>query len=217
MVKCKYCDNKFNRDAEPYYEVGYQRYVHQKCYDDAKAKNSNLKDLKLIKPGDKVNCRYCSQSFYLSGDEEYVQLPGIKRYAHKACADKPHNDKEILEDYICEKHNLSMITPNLIKQINQFIEKYNYTYREILGTLTYFYDIKNNDPYKNRDTLGIVPYMYKEAKAYWLSISNSKEINSNKKIEAYIPKKIEIIISPPKRNIKEKTQFSFLEDELNAE
>lgn len=31
MVKCKYCGIQFNRNAEPFVEVGGRRYAHKEC------------------------------------------------------------------------------------------------------------------------------------------------------------------------------------------
>ena len=37
MVKCKYCGIQFNRNAEPFVEVGGRRYAHKACADQHQA------------------------------------------------------------------------------------------------------------------------------------------------------------------------------------
>ncbi len=37
FVICKYCNQKFNRDIEPFVEVGARRYAHKSCADKVEA------------------------------------------------------------------------------------------------------------------------------------------------------------------------------------
>ena len=53
------------------------------------------------------------------------------------------------------------VNPRIRKQINEYVNTYNFTYSGILKALTYFYEIKEGDKDKANNGIGIVPYVYK--------------------------------------------------------
>jgi hypothetical protein len=79
--------------------------------------------------------------------------------------------------------------------------------------LTYFYEIKGNSIEKANGGIGIIPYIYKDAYNYYYSLWLARQKNENKVVETYIPEVKEIIIAPPKRKIKKRNLFTFLDEE----
>ena len=80
----------------------------------------------------KVKCIYCHQTF--DRDKySFVQV-SPRRYAHTECASKEQSrlkqeeaDKIALEEYIIKLLGDDFITPRVRKQINTYIEQYQYT------------------------------------------------------------------------------------------
>ena len=68
--------------------------------------------------------------------------------------------------------------------------------------------------HKDNITLGIVPYIYEDARAYFNSLSKIQNENKNQVIkENTNPKDIIIYIKSPKRKVRRKNLFSFLDEE----
>lgn len=53
------------------------------------------------------------------------------------------------------------------------------TYKQTLQTLQYFYDVKHNSITKANGSIGIVPYVYEEAKEYYQKIRQQQEKIAN--------------------------------------
>ena len=110
------------------------------------------------------------------------------------------------------------VPPRAKKQINEYIQEYNYTYSGMLKALIYYYEIQGGSTEKAHDGVGILPYIYNTAKEYYFNLWQAQQKNQYKTIEHYIPKEVVVKISPPQRNIPKRQRFSFLdEEEENAE
>lgn len=109
--------------------------------------------------------------------------------------------------------NYDYVPPRAKKQINQFIQEYNYTYSGILRTLIYFYEIKGGDKEAAHDGIGIVPFCYQDAYNYYYSLWLAQQKNETKEIETYIPKEIYVKIPNPKRETMKRKLFTFLDEE----
>lgn len=105
------------------------------------------------------------------------------------------------------------ITPRVRKQINTYIEQYQYTYSGIRKALVYFYEIKGNSTEKANGGIGIVPYVYKDAFNYYYSIWEANQKNQNKDVQEFVSKEKVIKIEPPKRNLRKRRLFAFLDEE----
>lgn len=165
----------------------------------------------------KVTCLYCGQIF--DRDKVSCVLASARRYAHTECAEKheaqkskEEKDKENLEKYILKLFNIKSIPPKVNKQIKEYLTKYDYTYTGILKSLIYFFEVKNNDIEKANGGIGIVPYVYNDAKNYYYTIWLAEEKNKNKVVVNNIPTQ-EIKILRPQRKIIKKKVFSFLDEE----
>lgn len=164
-----------------------------------------------------VKCLYCEQMF--NADKEEFVKPRTNRYAHKACYEKHENektqeeqDKEDLEDYIIETLGVPYITPRIQHQLKEMIEVRHYTYSGILGSLNYFYGIRGNSIERANQGIGIVPYIYDEARKYYSEIEMAHEINATRAQDYKIPT-IELTIVSPKRDVMRhrRKQFTFLD------
>ena len=99
-------------------------------------------------------------------------------------------------------------------QIQKFLQDHpEYTYSGIRRTLEYFYEIKKNSLDKANGGIGIVPWVYEEAKRYYYNQWLLSQKNAEKDIETYKPKIKDIIIKPPKRQPKKRKIFTFLDEE----
>lgn len=144
----------------------------------------------------KVKCPLCGEYFYRE-DEPYKIYKN--RFYHIKCyneLDKEELDKEKLEEYIKELYNIETITPLIKTQIKRYVSnEYNYTYSGIMGSLDYFYNIKKGDIHKTKG-IGIVPYVYEEARDYFAKLNNISDINRGIEINKNI---IDVFIKKPKR------------------
>ena len=163
----------------------------------------------------KVKCTKCGQIFDRDAIP-YIET-GNRRYAHKVCPLPPNpkeeEDKEKLEAYIKNLFKIDYIDPRIRKQINQYINEYHYSYSGILKSLTYFYEIKGNSLDKANGGIGIVPYVYKNAYNYYFAIWEAQQKNEGKVIEEYKPKVKEVVIPIPKRKVRKRRLFAFLDEE----
>lgn len=166
-----------------------------------------------------VTCIYCHQKFDRD-KEPYKQIEG-RRYAHAECATKQNEimaikrlqDLEKLENYIKVLFNEEEISEKNKRQIDLYITKKNYTYSGILKTLIYFFDIKKNPISKANGGIGIVPYVYEEAKQFYYNLWLIQQENLQKNLDEFKPQKVEIIIKEPQRIEKKKRLFDYLDEE----
>ena len=166
-----------------------------------------------------VICTICKKRF--DRDKYPAVLISSRRYAHALCAGalsekekKQEQDRQDLEQYIIKLFNLEHIDGKITLQIKRYLQEHpDYTYSGIKRTLEYFYAIKKN-PIKNANWgIGIVPWVYDEAKRYYYNQWLLSQKNSDKNISEYVPKVRNITIKPPKREPKKRKIFTFLDEE----
>ena len=72
--------------------------------------------------------------------------------------------------FICEYgfieklFGIGYVSAKVAKQIKDYRELYNYTYSGMLGTLVYWYDVKQAPLDKANGGIGIVPYIYEQGR-----------------------------------------------------
>jgi len=166
----------------------------------------------------KVKCKVCGRVF--DRDKEPFKQVSERRYAHLACAVAEENeksqaqkDKEDLEKYIMQLLGEEYITPRVRKQINSYIEEYNFTYSGMKKALVYFYEVQGNDKKKANGGIGIIPYIYRQAYEYYYSLWLANQKNENKIIVDYKPKVIEVRIASPQRKPHKRRLFTFFEED----
>lgn len=214
-VKCKYCQQKFDREKEAYVKPSSNRYAHAKCYLRQKALDPTIPELEIIDPTDIVICCICKKKINKKTDK-YKQL-SKGRYAHLTCAEieekREKTDAEKLDNYLMELFDWEYVQPRVKKQISNYIEEYNFTYSGIQKSLEYFYHIKGNPIEKANGGIGIVPYVYRDAYNYYYALWEAKQKNKGIKVRDYITEIKEISIPPPQRNLRKRQLFTFLDEE----
>ena len=166
----------------------------------------------------KVKCKYCGIVF--DRDKEPFKQISERRFAHLKCAIAAENeksqaekDKEDLEKYIMELLGEEFISPRVRKEMNGYIEEYNFTYSGMKKALVYFYEVQGNDKKKANGGIGIIPYVYRDAYNYYYSLWLANQKNEHKVIIDYKPKVREVRIVPPQLKPRKRRLFSFFEED----
>lgn len=123
--------------------------------------------------GKKLKCPVCGTF----NDKEETVFHN-QRYYCKVCFEnsrKESEDYRILIDYICDLYNLDVPNGWILKQIKDFKEQFNYTYKGMKTTLDYFYRIKQEEEPEEGMGIGIIPFVYDEAKKFYFDKKAVKE------------------------------------------
>ena len=133
-----------------------------------------------------VMCRECRKRFDKTKLQENIDwvMPSKNYYYHKDCYDlwvtKRKNKKDITEqkqdeeyirdifDYLARDLKVSFDGEKVGSQIKNFI-KQGKNAKGILFSLIYFYDVQKGDWNNSKGGIGIVPYIYDDAREYWRS------------------------------------------------
>lgn len=196
QVKCLYCGQSFDRLKEPFAKKS-NRYIHKDC---ALKKDPNAE---IIDPTNNILCFYCKKMIPKDNISRYISE---KVCVCDKCKDREPTDEEKLNEYLMKLFNLDYIDQALKKRAETFVTKNGYTYSGMLGTLKYFYEVLRN-PIPAKPTIGIIPYIYWEAKKYYIEIYQARANNKKSIIEN---KEFVVEISKPK--IKKKSfKYNFFE------
>lgn len=163
-----------------------------------------------------VKCPGCTLTFYRE-DEPHIFVKN--RYWHTVCYNEAQAKIEQsqgaikeLESYLCDLFDMDFVSPRIRNQIKTMVDKYNYSYSGILGSLKYWFEIKENSLEKANNGIGIVPYIYDDARKYYETVFYAHQ--QNKGIDEIDIETITIRISSPERRVKsQKTvDLEFLEE-----
>ena len=154
----------------------------------------------------KVKCAICGVTF----DRDVVQAVkhNGNRFSHYTCEpDKelvplPEKSKEDLDlqelkNYINNLYGKKCNWALINKQIKDYHSNNNYTYKGMMNTLYWFYEVKHNSPADSNGGIGIIPFTYDNAKEYFHSLYLAKMKNDNKDINSYTPKEVVVTIKNP--------------------
>ena len=147
-----------------------------------------------------VKCLYCGEKF------DRLSEPNVKigrRYAHKKCYEaqsnediKAQQDKHDFFEYIKqiygEDYNYILIS----KQAENYIKQYNFTYSGMLKSLKWWYEVKRNSKESANGRIGIIPYIYEDAKKYYYNLYLAQQ--RNKDIKEYHLEVKEVVIASPR-------------------
>lgn len=165
-----------------------------------------------------VVCKICGVKFNRD-KEPFVMISG-NRYAHKNCVEKIDNEQQKeeldlkkLESYIRKLFNEPNINAIVRKQIMNYRKDYGYSYSGILKTLMYWYDVKKNPTAAAHHNIGIVPYIWNEARDYYYALFLANNLNADKNIVDFIPRVKIIEIPPPRQKPKQVRLFDLGDDE----
>lgn len=170
----------------------------------------------------KVKCPHCLLTF----DRETVPCVHIKnRYLHLSCHEainsnitQEQQDEKDLDNYIMTLFKTTYVDARVKKQIKSMMLKYGYGYSGILKTLVYWYEVKKNSIEKANGGIGIVPYVFEDAKKYFYAIFVAQEKNKDKDAQSFVRKGRTVTIISPKRTVKKMrlVDLDALEEETNG-
>ena len=164
-----------------------------------------------------VKCPICGKDF--DRDKIPSHQTG-RRYAHIECwarkqtmKTQDEKDRDDLEEYVMNLFGLNVISPKIKRQIDSYHNEYKYTYTGIKKALIYHFEVKKGDIKQANGGIGIVPYVYEQARNYYYQIWLAQQQNADKVLNDYIPEKVFIKIKNPKREPKRRPLFTFLDEE----
>lgn len=156
----------------------------------------------------KVKCAICGQTF----DRDVIQAVkhSANRYSHYDCepdkelvplpeVSQDAKDLQALKDYIKnlygDKCNWALVN----KQIKDFHANQGMTYKGMINTLYWFYEVSKNSVSNSNGGIGIIPFAYQGAKDYFYKLYSANQKNADKDINNYLPKERVITIHNPRR------------------
>lgn len=173
----------------------------------------------------KVKCVVCGEEF--DRDKIEAVLVSPRRYAHATCIskeriqeikqdqneyDKTAQEYEELENYVRKLFGDNYIDVKVKRQIMEYRQNYSYTYTGMLKSLIWFYDIKKNPKDKANGGIAIIPWIYKDAMAYYYTLYVAEQNNSLKDSND-ISSVTEVIIHSPRVEKKPRKLFNIEVDD----
>ena len=167
-----------------------------------------------------VTCLYCKKQF--NRDKEPTKQVNARRYAHIKCweehqANMSQEEKDIEAFYNYTK-NLFGEDYNYIltkKLAERYVKENSYTYSGMLKTLKWYYEKEGNSLDKSNGSIGIIPYIYKQAMAYYYALYQAQLVNKEKNISNFIlPKERTIDIESPRVYVRPPRMW-LEEEEMN--
>ena len=162
-----------------------------------------------------VKCLYCGEQF------DRLSEPNVKlgrRYAHKSCYEsqdeeqlKLDKDKHDFFEYIKELYGDDYNYISISKQAESYIKQYNFTYSGMLKSLKWFYEVKGNSKEGSNGRIGIIPYIYEEAKKYYYNLYLAQQ--RNKDVQGYRLEVKEIVIASPRMYVAPPKLFDLGDDD----
>ena len=147
-----------------------------------------------------VKCVYCGEQF------DRLSEPCIKlgrRYAHQSCYEsqdaeelKKQEDEHKFWEYIKEIYGSDYNFISIKKQVESYIKEYGFTYSGMFKSLKWWYEVKGNSKESSNGRVGIIPYIYEDAKKYYYNLFLAQQRNKN--VEGYTLKVKEIVIASPR-------------------
>ncbi|WP_144509872.1 hypothetical protein [Bacillus sp. FJAT-22090] len=99
-----------------------------------------------------------------------------------------------LHNYICELYEIDFPNTFMLKQIKEFqLPPYKFTVKGIEYALRYFHEIEGNNP--DAQGIGIVEYVYKKARDYYVNLSTVNQHNMNIEYDNTVET---IYVAPPR-------------------
>ena len=165
-----------------------------------------------------AKCFYCNEQFDRN-QEEWVAV-NSRRYAHKKCYEaaqagktQEEKDYEELIKYIKQKFALSTVSAKITRQIADYKKEYSFSYTGMLKALTWWFDVQKHTLEGTNGGIGILPYIYNDARTYYYGLYMAQMVNSNKDIAHYKRKVEEIEIAPPQVYVQPPKLFDLGEEE----
>lgn len=142
-------------------------------------------------------CPVC-EIFFLPSEEDYnIHTHGKykNRYFHKECYEKfleeegkEEQDRRALLDRIRLELGQERLSQKDFILINKYRKDHNYTYSGMLGSIVYFTEVCG----ENMTGVGIIPYIYDDAREYFNDLARTQEKVESFEGEAVSVKKIKV-------------------------
>lgn len=149
--------------------------------------------------GKTPKCKWCGEWVDKSLNDFNKTSVG---YYHNQCYETYQLNKqyrEELNEYVAIIYSIEFPTGWMLKQIKEYVEKRNYTYKGMELTLRYIYEVENKYLRDASESgLGLIPYYYEKAKQYYSSLEEVSKYASNVEID----NESEIIYIQPSSNKK---------------
>ena len=224
LPKCKICKQEINKSDESSFIKKSSGYFHVDCQPSRSKKTCNFckgefdNEKDIVKRGSFTVHQSCLEEYQQSSEkvESKVRLrtcPKCKEKVnpldsdsidtdiatyHRSCYDsiqRQKKNREELLDYISLKYNIEFPTGFMLKQITDFHNKRGYSYKAMLVTLHYIFEVEKV-PTKEGVGLGLIPFYFEKAKSYHQKIrtagnsANNITINNKAvKIKSVAPKR----------------------------
>lgn len=129
------------------------------------------------------SCRICHYPIDVKKEVEGIDWiqPSRGWYFHRICYDTwkaaPATDEEwvaMIFDFLARDMKVSYNYHLCKAQIDKFWKENKINPKGIYFALRYFYEVKHNPWEKGHGGLGIVPYVFDDAKAYWIEQERKK-------------------------------------------
>lgn len=165
-TNCEKCGKLLDKKDEDNTRRRGKKYYHAECFE------------KLIIEEYEKNKRPCEMCGQLVSPYDEDTVKAHKGYFHSDCHEKYKRQMENREKlclYIAEKYNLAYPTGGMLKQIDEYHRNRNYSYRAMLSTFKYMFEVEKIQPKENVG-IGLVTFYYEKAKKYHMnleSIANS--------------------------------------------
>ena len=152
----------------------------------------------------KVICLYCKKQF--DRDKEPTQKVSARRYAHLNCwkehlANMSQEEKDI-QNFFDYTKNLFGEDYNYLltkKLAEKYVKENQYTYSGMLKTLKWYYEKEGHSLDKSNGSIGIMPYIYKQALNYYYTLYQAQLVNQEKDLSNFtLPKERIVSIESPR-------------------
>ena len=185
LVKCKRCGISFDRAKEDFVKVA-GGYAHKSCEEQFQIKRNT------------VICQVCRKNINKLTDEYLKRSNG---YVHKTCVPPDEADRLELCNYISELFHIKTPGPVNMALIKRFHTENGYSYKSMYYALKYYFEIQKGSIEKAQERIGILPYVYDDAKEYYEKLTRLQN-NILINIEKQMSKKEKVLVVKEEQNHK---------------
>lgn len=150
-----------------------------------------------------VICPYCKEQFDAQpADENKIWVKVNRRYAHISCRNEylanqtqEERDAEEFFKYTKDLFGEDYDYVQTRRLAESYQKKYEYSFSGMLKSLKWFFEVEGNSIEKSHGSIGILPYIYRDAEKYYYNLYLAQQKNAH--INNYKIQVEEITIPPP--------------------
>ena len=190
-VKCHFCHEAIE-NKEDLVKRGSMKF-HKPCLEKYRnsSEKSNLKTRLRTCPKCKEKVDPLSESAIDTNNATF------HIECHERIQREKKNRKELL-DYISLKYDIEFPTGYMLKQISDYYDKRGYSYKAMLATMKFIFEVERVSV-KDNVGVGLIPFYFEKAKAYYSKLRTAGNSASNITINNQVVK-INAIKENKKRN-----------------